>query len=125
LYPPSLPDALPISLGARPTRPETGFGYALAGDPIDESQGLSEGGACRVARFVEKPAELLAEALIGEGALWHTGIIAARVRLVQDEIAEHARELHPGLEALRNGQTDRFAGLIQSVSVERGLLERS
>ncbi|HLV25358.1 MAG TPA: sugar phosphate nucleotidyltransferase [Gemmatimonadales bacterium] len=114
-----------LTLGARPTRPETGFGYALAGDPIDESQGLSEGGACRVARFVEKPAELLAEALIGEGALWHTGIIAARVRLVQDEIAEHARELHPGLEALRNGQTDRFAGLIQSVSVERGLLERS
>lgn len=114
-----------LLLGARPTRPETGFGYCLVGDPLDDAQGLQEGGPCRVARFVEKPAELLAESLIGEGALWHTGIMAARVRMVQDELAEHTTELHSGLDALRNGQTDRFAGLIQSVSLERGLLERS
>lgn len=114
-----------LSLGARPTRPETGFGYCLVGDPLDDEAGLSAGGACRVARFVEKPGELLAESLIGEGALWHTGILAAKVRMIQDELAEHTVELHSGMEALRSGQPDRFAGLIQSISLERGLLERS
>ena len=114
-----------LALGARPTRPETGFGYCLVGDPLDGEHGLDEGGPCRVARFVEKPAELLAASLIGEGALWHTGILAAKVRLIQDEISEHTVELHSGLDALQRGQADRFAGLIQSVSIERGLLERS
>lgn len=114
-----------LCLGALPTRPETGFGYCLAGDPLDGEHGIAQGGPCHVARFVEKPAELLAESLIGEGALWHTGILAARARVLQEEIEAHVTELHPGLDALRKGQTDRFAGLIQSASIERGLLERS
>lgn len=81
--------------------------------------------ARRVARFVEKPAPLLADELIAQGAFWHTGILVARADAVLDALAERTPELQPGLSALAAGKFDRFAGMIQSVSIERGLLERS
>jgi mannose-1-phosphate guanylyltransferase len=79
----------------------------------------------RVARFVEKPAPLLAAELIGQGAFWHTGILVAQADAVLDALAERTPELQAGLPALAAGKFDRFAGLIQSISIERGLLERS
>ncbi len=114
-----------LTLGAHPTRPETGFGYCVVGDPIDGETGLAQGGTCRVARFVEKPVEFLAQTLIGEGALWNTGICVWKASVLQDEMARVTTELRAGLDALHRGQLDRFASLIQSISVERGLLERS
>jgi len=79
----------------------------------------------RVARFVEKPAPLLAAELIAQGAFWHTGILVAQADAVLDALAERTPELQAGLPALAAGKFDRFAGLIQSISIERGLLERS
>jgi mannose-1-phosphate guanylyltransferase len=79
----------------------------------------------RVARFVEKPAPLLAADLIAQGAFWHTGILVAQADAVLDALAERTPELQAGLPALAAGKFDRFAGLIQSISIERGLLERS
>jgi mannose-1-phosphate guanylyltransferase len=81
--------------------------------------------ARRARRFVEKPAPLLAEELIAAGAFWHTGIVVARAGGVLDALAERTPELQPGLAALAAGKFDRFAGMIQNVSLERGLLERS
>ena len=153
-----------ISLGAQPTRPESGFGYLvpvpdplLDADPLDttadggteangsaatpdvvppvvaptglssDDAGVSAARAAPrpVARFVEKPGPLLAEQLIAQGALWNTGILVAQAGMVLDALEERTPELQPGLAALAAGKMDRFAGLIQAVSIERGLLERS
>lgn len=81
--------------------------------------------ARRAQRFVEKPAALLAAELIAAGAFWHTGIVVTRADLVLAALAERTPELQPGLAALAAGRFDRFAGMIQNVSLERGLLERS
>ena len=54
-----------------------------------------------------------------------TGILVTQAGTMLDALAEHTTELQPGLAALAAGKLDRFAGLIQSVSIERGLLERS
>jgi len=78
-----------------------------------------------VARFVEKPGAILAEELIAQGALWNTGIFVWQAGTVLDALAERTPELQPGLAALAAGKMDRFSGLIQAVSIERGLLERS
>ena len=77
--------------------------------------------ARRVTRFVEKPAPLLADQLIAGGAFWHTGILVANAGAVLERLAERTPELQPGMAALAAGKFDRFAGMIQSVSVERGL----
>ena len=118
-------DAHLVVVGARPTRPETGFGYMLTGAPLDaDAMGASEGPA-PVVRFVEKPGAILAETLIGEGALWNAGIYVWRASVVLEAIAQHCAELWPGLDALQAGDYERFAGTIQHVSIDRGLLERS
>ncbi len=112
-----------VVLGAEPTRPETGFGYVLPSHPLD-AEVTGPDAPQRVARFVEKPGPLLAEELIGQGALWHTGILVARAGAVLEVVAARTPELAPGLDALEAGDFERFVGMVQSISLERGVLER-
>ena len=115
-----------VTVGVRPTRPETAFGYIRPGAPLDQDEGERRSGApLKCEGFIEKPAEFLAQELIETGALWHSGIVAAQAGVLIDAIREHVRELAPGLGALASGDVARFGGMIQSVSIERGLLERS
>ena len=118
-------EPLLLALGARPTRPETGFGYLQPGMPIDPLRSRAEGGACRVEHFVEKPTTALADVLIERGALWNTGIFVWRARVVLEELERHTAELQHGLPKLAAGEMADFAELVSSVSIDRGLLERS
>jgi mannose-1-phosphate guanylyltransferase len=113
-----------VAIGVRPTRAETSFGYLVPGIPLMPG-GIPKGRPCRVRAFVEKPGELRAEDLVRAGALWHSGIVVACVRDFLDEIAAYTHELAPGLSALDGGDPEQFGKLIQSASIERGLLERS
>ncbi len=113
-----------VAIGARPSRPDTGFGYMLGGAELEPGVSLSEGGACVVSRFVEKPGPLQAEEFIAEGAQWNAGIYCWQAGAVLDALEAHATELQDGLAYLQNGKVDRFFGMVQSVSIERGLLER-
>lgn len=114
-----------VTLGAKPTRPETGFGYLQPGMSLDPLRSRAEGGACRVEHFVEKPGTALADVLIERGALWNTGIFVWRARVVLDELEQHTAELQYGLPKLATGDMEQFAELVSSISIDRGLLERS
>lgn len=118
-------DPVLVALGATPTRAETGFGYLQPGTPVDPLASRADGGALRVDHFVEKPGAALADVLIEKGALWNTGIFVWRARVVLDELATHTRELAAGLPKLAEGEMAAFAELVTSVSIDRGLLERS
>ncbi len=118
-------EPLLVTLGAKPTRCETGFGYLQPGRPVDPYVGLADGGACRVHHFVEKPSAALADTLIDAGALWNTGIFVSRAKVVLDELEQHTKELHHGMPKLAAGAMEEFAELVTSVSIDRGLLERS
>lgn len=59
-----------VTFGVTPSGPETGYGYLEAGAPLDNVEG-----AFRVARFTEKPARDVAEAMIADGRhYWNGGI---------------------------------------------------
>lgn len=118
-------ETLLVALGATPTRPETGFGYLQPGMPCDPLEGKHDGGACRVDHFVEKPSASLADVLIEKGALWNTGIFVWRAQVVLDELAANTPEVATALPTLAAGDKQAFAGLVTSVSIDRGLLERS
>lgn len=118
-------ESLLVTIGAKPTRCETGFGYLQPGSPIDPLVSRKEGGACRVDHFVEKPTAALADTLIDRGALWNTGIFVARAKTVLAEITEHCSELQHGMEALAAADMERYGELVTSVSIDRGLFERS
>jgi hypothetical protein len=48
-----------------------------------------------------------------------------RARVVRDELRRHTTELASAVEALDEGHHEQFAAAVRSISLERGLLERS
>ena len=82
-----------VTLGVKPTRAETGYGYIERG----ESLGLRDGIAMhRVAQFREKPDRATAERFLADGRFaWNAGIFVWKARAILDAIAEFC----PGLSA--------------------------
>ena len=113
-----------VAVGVNSTRAETGFGYLVPGMPLFADRPLSEGGACQVISFEEKPARPRAEALVREGALWNSGIFVWRTKVILDELARNCAEVAGSLECLDTRDHDTFVERVRSISIERGLLER-
>jgi len=82
-----------MTLGIEPTRPASDYGYIRRGAPIPEAAG-----AARVEKFVEKPTQAGAEALITDGALWNSGYFLFRADLMLAELEAFVPEV---LEAAR------------------------
>jgi len=112
-------EAVLVTVGARATRPEIGYGYVVPGTPI------GGGRARRIVRFVEKPSAADAAALIAGGALWNTGMFAWTAATFRDECARHAPELAAGFPALDRGDVEAFYRAVTPVSVDVGLFERT
>ena len=71
-----------VSLGIRPERPETGYGYINAGAPLDGVEG-----AFAVSRFVEKPDAATAERYVASGEyFWNSSIFLFPVALYLAEL---------------------------------------
>jgi mannose-1-phosphate guanylyltransferase/mannose-6-phosphate isomerase len=82
-----------VTFGIAATRPDSGFGYIERGDA------LSGAGAFRVARFVEKPSEEKARAMIATGrAYWNSGMFAFGAKRVLEELGRFRPDI---LEAAR------------------------
>lgn len=81
-----------VTFGITPDAPETGYGYIKVGEEIAP-------GVNRVARFVEKPAREVAEAMLASGDhAWNGGIFLFRADAFLDALARHAPAI---LEAAR------------------------
>jgi mannose-1-phosphate guanylyltransferase len=117
-------DAL-VSIGIKPSRPETGFGYVMPGPPLDGDVPLEKGGAATTRGYIEKPSEAEAESRIEDGALWHGGILVGAAGTFLAQLRKHTPEVREALEPLANGNLPGFVGMVRSASLERGLLERA
>src|SRR5713226_3448832 len=106
-----------VTVGVKPTRNETGYGYIVPGKPL--------GGARGVRRFVEKPSVARAALLRQRGALWNTGLFAWGVARFLGEAGAYARELKPGWSALAAGDVAGFFGAVRPAAVDVAVLERS
>jgi len=105
-----------VTLGVRPTRPETGYGYIRLGDPV----GKAHAGLHRVARFVEKPSKARARRYLEDGRyLWNAGIFVWTARAILEEIELHAPEIHRALGPLRGpkGRPPRGAAAFRAAAV--------
>lgn len=86
-----------VTLGIRPSRPETGYGYIEAGEPT----GMD--GVLRVSRFIEKPEPALARELSTSGRhFWNSGVFIWRVASVLEAIERHHPVLAEGLTRIRD-----------------------
>lgn len=107
-----------VTVGIVPVRPDPGFGYIQPGSAL-------EGGARRVARFVEKPDAARAEAMVREGYLWNSGIFVWRVGDFLDEVRAHTPEIAPHLAAHPHDLAGFFGAITAGIPVDVGVLERS
>jgi len=95
-----------VTLGVRPTRPDTGYGYIRMGTPL----GPSHPGLYRVRRFVEKPDGSRARRYLRDGGyLWNAGIFVWTPRAILEEIEAHAPQLASAVASLREVDSPRGA----------------
>ncbi|MEQ9363231.1 MAG: sugar phosphate nucleotidyltransferase [Leptospirales bacterium] len=84
-----------VTLGVRPNRPETGYGYIAAGEMLPEGPG-----AHAIESFVEKPDEQRARDYLGRGNYyWNSGIFIWSGPRIVEEFRKHAPEVIGPLEA--------------------------
>ena len=88
-----------VTFGVEPDHPATGFGYIAAG----EGEGVRP-----VARFIEKPPQERAEAMLAEGGhYWNAGIFLALAETWRGELRRHAPAiLEAAAEAYEQGTRD-------------------
>jgi mannose-1-phosphate guanylyltransferase/mannose-6-phosphate isomerase len=91
-----------VTFGIRPDRPETGYGW------IEVNAVAKDGEPQPVLRFVEKPAQDKAKAMLAEGRyLWNAGIFLMSASTLIAAFTAHAPDLvGPVTEAVRAARTD-------------------
>jgi len=77
-----------VTFGIEPSRPETGYGYILRGEPIGDA-------GFKVKRFVEKPnLEKALEYVASGDYYWNSGMFAFTVETFVEELRRHAPEIY-------------------------------
>src|SRR6185503_4094864 len=91
------------TFGVKPTRPETGYGYISAGDPLEGAAGV-----LAVNRFIEKPDRVNAERFVQSGEFyWNSGIFLLGARAYLDELERINPAMRGACErAVREGRED-------------------
>ena len=93
-----------VTFGARPTAPETGYGYIEAGAALPGLPGVHA-----LARFVEKPDAEAAAAMLASGQyLWNSGMFVFTASTLLAELAAHAPAV---LDAVRKAVAARKTDL--------------
>lgn len=84
-----------VTIGIKPSHPETGFGYLECGERI--------GQAYRVARFVEKPSREKAQSYLESGRyFWNSGMFVWRPSVVLNAIGAFMPRLSDTLEEIES-----------------------
>ena len=108
-----------VTVGIRPTRPATGYGYIRAGEAV--------GPGFRVAEFVEKPNAVRAQLYLEEGGYsWNAGIFVWSARTILEELDAHAGELMvPLREAFSAGKVAEVFPTLKKISIDYAVMERT
>ena len=89
-----------ITIGIKPSRPETGYGYICVGEEVEKTDNIT---ACVVNNFTEKPDLETAKIFISEGNyLWNSGIFVWTCRDILKAIEKEAPKLHEGLMKIKD-----------------------
>ncbi len=77
-----------VTIGIKPSRPETGYGYIAAGSLVENSE------ICKVEQFKEKPNLEVAKSYLAAGNyLWNAGIFVWNVNTIIDSITAYQPDL--------------------------------
>ncbi len=115
-----------VTLGMKPTRPETGYGYIKAVDGMND--------ICQVEAFKEKPNLDTAKEYIADGSyFWNAGIFIWKANTVITELEEQTPALAERFEGLNDyfftnqeqEVIDREFPLCEKISIDYAVMEKS
>lgn len=121
-------DAL-LTLGMKPTRPETGYGYIQKGDEVKGNEDI-----CKVKAFTEKPNLEMAKVFLDSGDfLWNSGIFIWSLESIEAALQKHMPELAQkfaqGGDRMGTVGEDAFIQEMfptcPSISIDYGLMEKA
>jgi len=122
------------TIGIKPSRPETGYGYLKIGPRLAARGRKGKGAAHKVERFVEKPDVVTAARYLADGGyLWNSGIFAFRADVILDEIRRAMPVLGEQLDAIDAAfgtpaykkTLARVFPECPSISIDYGVMEKS
>lgn len=118
-----------VTVGIRPTRPETGYGYIHVADAVAAGSNVA-----RVAEFKEKPQLETAEAYLADGSyLWNAGIFVWNVNTVIEELRLHAPALAENMDRMaldfftekEQETVRRLFPLCEKISIDYAVMEKA
>jgi mannose-1-phosphate guanylyltransferase len=111
-----------VTLGIPATAPASEYGYIKPGEPIE---GLKEGEAWSVQRFIEKPDAARAQELLASGEhFWNSGIFVWLTSAFEAALERHAADLWHGIRGCAEGGLEAFMEGVTPLSVDVGILEK-
>lgn len=123
-----------VTLGIRPARPETGYGYIKSGASLTDF-------AFQVERFIEKPDLSTAKKFMEAGDYyWNGGIFLWQVATIRAELQRHLPDIFNGLDGINSHLIDsgghrpyrvldtqgqEIYESLPSISIDYGIMEKS
>ncbi len=126
-------DAL-VTLGMKPTRPETGYGYIQMESLKVSDESLEAGAICKVKAFTEKPNLELAKVFLESGDfLWNSGIFIWSLESISAAfnafLPDMANKFMEGKDVMGTAQEDAFIQTMfptcPSISIDYGVMEKA
>jgi len=114
-----------ITLGIKPTRPETGYGYIEVGKQIATKNGVS---IYEVKSFREKPDQETAKKFLSSGGyLWNSGMFIWHVETILDAFSKFMPELYSKLMKIQNNElkVEEFFQEVENISIDFGIMEKA
>ncbi len=120
-----------VTMGIKPNRPETGYGYIEIGSPVRQ---FASSPVYEVKRFAEKPDRKKALKFMKSGRyLWNSGMFIWRTSVILKAMRKHMPQLYRGLleiqEALGTSQEkkaiEKVYKKLDKISIDYGIMEKA
>lgn len=117
-----------VTLGVKPDKPETGYGYIKCGElwECNETNEIDNSIAYIVDKFIEKPDISKARAYLQEGCYyWNSGMFCFTIQTFLEELLTFEPEMHR--QIFQNDYFDVMKDFInvKSISIDYAIIERS
>lgn len=114
-----------VTLGIKPNAPSTGYGYIKAGVRFQVPG--SRFSACRVKKFLEKPAIDKAKRYFKDkNYYWNSGMFVWKASVFLEEVKKYLPKLYANLQMINSvNDIPKVWPRIDSVSVDYGIMEHS
>ena len=119
-----------ITLGMKPDRPETGYGYIRCEEKTLDG---NDNKFIKVDKFVEKPELEKAKSYLNEGNyLWNGGMFLWKASNIINQIREYCPQIYEPLKDIQNISEEKLSEFIknryketESISIDYAVLEKS